>query len=144
MRRGMSLALRAAVLLLLAASCVGNGEGEAVNVVLSEWIVQPEPDSVSTGEVTFTADNQGGITHEFVVVEAASADELPVDEEAAFDEESFGEEKVLGEVEDVESGQQQELTLDLQPGTYVLLCNIVEEEEGSHFAQGMHTTFTVE
>ena len=39
-------------------------------------------------------------------------------------------------------------TLDLEAGDYVLLCNIVEEEEDgeveSHFAEGMHTTFTVE
>jgi hypothetical protein len=40
------------------------------------------------------------------------------------------------------------LTLDLEAGTYLLLCNVVEEEETgeveSHFAEGMHTTFTVD
>jgi uncharacterized cupredoxin-like copper-binding protein len=55
---------------------------------------------------------------------------------------------VLGEVEDVEAGDERELTLDLEPGDYVLLCNVVEEEETgeveSHFAEGMHATFTVE
>lgn len=146
MRRGI-VTTGVAVLALLVASCAGNGGGEAVNVLLSEFIVQPEPDSASAGEVTFTADNQGGETHELVVVHAASAEELPVDENGAFDEESFGEENVLGEVEDVEPGQQQELTLDLESGTYVLLCNITEEEDGeveSHFAEGMHATFSVE
>lgn len=42
---------------------------------------------------------------------------------------------------------EKELTLDLEPGTYVLLCNLVEEETGeveSHLAEGMHATFTVE
>lgn len=133
----------------------GEAGGERVNVVLSEWIVEPEQDSVDAGPITFAADNQGGETHELVVVEAASAEELPVDDEGTFDEDAFGEENVLGEVEDVEPGDTKELTLDLEPGTYVLLCNIVEEpgemeemepgeEPHRHFAQGMHVSFTVE
>jgi hypothetical protein len=47
----------------------------------------------------------------------------------------------------VASGDTEDLTLDLEPGSYLLLCNIVEEEDGeseSHFAEGMHATFTVE
>ena len=41
----------------------------------------------------------------------------------------------------------EELTANLEAGSYVLLCNIVEEEDGeteSHYAEGMHTSFTVE
>ena len=139
-----------AVLLLSAAGCGDDDDdgGAEVDVVLSEFIVDPAEDSVEAGEVTFALDNQGGETHEFVVVEAASADDLPVDDDGAFDEEAFGEDNVLGEVEDIEAGDTGELTLDLEAGDYVLLCNIVEEEEDgeveSHFAEGMHTTFTVE
>jgi uncharacterized cupredoxin-like copper-binding protein len=153
MRRISSLAgVAMAVLLLSAAGCGDDDddgdEGAGVDVVLSEFIVDPAEDSVEAGEVTFALDNQGGETHEFVVVEAASADDLPVDDDGAFDEEAFGEDNVLGEVEDIEAGDTGELTLDLEAGDYVLLCNIVEEEEDgeveSHFAEGMHTTFTVE
>jgi len=139
-----------AVLLLSAAGCGDDDddEGAEVDVVLSEFIVDPAEESVEAGDVTFALDNQGGETHEFVVVEAASADDLPVDDDGAFDEEAFGEDNVLGEVEDIEAGDTAELTLDLEAGDYVLLCNIVEEEEDgeveSHFAEGMHTTFTVE
>jgi uncharacterized cupredoxin-like copper-binding protein len=125
-------------------AAAGGGE---VNVVLSEFIVEPDPDSADAGEITFVVDNQGGETHEFVVVEAASADELPLADDESFDEEAFGEENVLGEVEDVASGDTEDLTLDLEPGSYLLLCNIVEEEDGeseSHFAEGMHASFTVE
>jgi uncharacterized cupredoxin-like copper-binding protein len=146
MRRGR-VSVWVAVVLLLAAGCSGSGGSETVNVVLGDYVVQPDPDSVGAGEVTFAVDNQGGEIHEFVVVEAASADELPLDENGAFDEETFGEDNVLGEVEDVESGEQQELMLDLESGTYQLLCNVTEEEEGeleSHFAMGMHATFNVE
>jgi hypothetical protein len=56
---------------------------------------------------------------------------------------------VLDEVEDIESGDAAELTLDLEAGTYVLLCNLVEAEEDtgeveSPFTEGMHAMFTVE
>jgi uncharacterized cupredoxin-like copper-binding protein len=151
MRRiSLPVVVATAALLLSAAGCGDDDDdgGAEVDVVLSEFIVDPAAESVEAGEVTFALDNQGGETHEFVVVEAASADDLPVDDDGAFDEEAFGEDNVLGEVEDIEAGDTAELTLDLESGDYVLLCNIVEEEEDgeveSHFAEGMHTTFTVE
>jgi uncharacterized cupredoxin-like copper-binding protein len=149
MRRiSLPVVVATAALLLSAAGCGDDDEGAEVDVVLSEFIVDPAEDSVEAGEVTFALDNQGGETHEFVVVEAASADDLPVGDDSEFDEETFGEDNVLGEVEDIEAGDTAELTLDLEAGDYVLLCNIVEEEEGdeveSHFDEGMHTTFTVE
>jgi uncharacterized cupredoxin-like copper-binding protein len=157
MRRAtLPLAVPIAVLWALAAACgdddggdegAENG-GEEVNVVVSEFMVEPDPESVGAGEVTFVVDNQGGDVHEFLVVDADSADDLPVDDDGAFDEAAFGEDKVLDEVEDIESGDTAELTLDLDAGTYVLLCNVVEEEESgeveSHFKEGMHATLTVE
>jgi uncharacterized cupredoxin-like copper-binding protein len=142
---GAPVVVATAALLLSAAGCGDDDDdgGAEVDVVLSEFIVDPREDSVEAGKVTFALDNQGGETHEFVVVEAASADDLPVDEDGAFEEDS-----VLAEVEEIEAGETAELTLDLEPGDYVLLCNIVEEEEDgeveSHFAEGMHATFTVE
>jgi uncharacterized cupredoxin-like copper-binding protein len=159
MRRAiLPLAMPVAVLWALAAGCgdddggdeaSGDGDGgEEVNVVVSEFTVEPDPESVGAGEVTFVVDNQGGDIHEFLVVDADSADDLPVDDDGAFDEAAFGEDKVLDEVEDIESGDTAELTLDLEAGSYVLLCNVVEEEESgeveSHFMEGMHATFTVE
>jgi len=146
-RLSAPVAVAIAVVSLLAAGCGDDDGGQEVGVVLSEFVVEPEEDSVDAGEVTFAVDNQGGETHEFLVVEAASADDLPVDEDGAFDEEAFGEDNVLGEVEDVAAGDDAELTLDLDAGDYVLLCNLVEEEDGeveSHFAEGMLATFTVE
>jgi uncharacterized cupredoxin-like copper-binding protein len=142
---GAPVVVATVALLLSAAGCGDDDDdgGAEVDVVLSEFIVDPGEDSVEAGEVTFALDNQGGETHEFVVVEGASADDLPVDDDGAFEEDS-----VLAEVEEIDAGETAELTLDLEPGDYVLLCNIVEEEEDgeveSHFAEGMHATFTVE
>lgn len=42
-------------------------------------------------------------------------------------------------------GETQSATFDLVAGTYVLLCNIYEEEEQeAHYAEGMRVAFTVE
>lgn len=43
-------------------------------------------------------------------------------------------------------GETQSATFDLVAGTYVLFCNIYEEEEEqeAHYAEGMRVAFTVE
>ncbi len=149
MKRGMILA--GALFAVLATTAVGcsDDKGATVDVVLSEFIVQVgDAATVEAGEISFVVSNKGGDTHEFLVVKADSAEKLPVDENGAFDEKAFGEKKVIGEVEDIGSRTEKKLTLDLEAGDYLLLCNIVEKEESgeieSHFAEGMHTTFTVE
>lgn len=119
-----------------------------VTVLLSEWIVEPTPTSVGADGVTFLADNQGGDTHEMVVVRADDPTDLPTDEDGAVDESQIPEGDFIGEIEEFPSGEQRTGTFDLEPGTYVLFCNITEiEDDGeveSHFAEGMSTTFTVE
>lgn len=146
MRKVMILA--AALTLVLGMSACGDDDGTEINVVLGEFVVEPETANADAGEITFVADNQGGDTHELLVVRGAAATDLPTDDDGAFDEAEFGEDNVIDEVEDVEAGGDAELTVDLEPGAYLLLCNIVEEEDDgeieSHFAEGMVTTFTVD
>ncbi|MEJ2484728.1 MAG: hypothetical protein P8Y68_03235 [Anaerolineales bacterium] len=48
---------------------------------------------------------------------------------------------VVDEVEDVEPGMTTDLTVTLEPGNYVLLCNIDSDE--MHYQHGMHVAFTV-
>ena len=48
---------------------------------------------------------------------------------------------------DIEVGDTASLTVDLEAGSYVAVCNIVEEEDGeteSHYQEGMRASFTVE
>lgn len=142
-----SAAAMAVVMFSAFAIGCGDGDGNQLDVVLSEFVVEPERDSVDAGEITFAVDNQGSETHEFLVVRADSDEDLPVDEDGAFDEDSFDEGSLIGEAEDIEAGSSAELELDLDPGSYVLLCNLVEEDDGemeSHFAEGMHVVLTVE
>ncbi len=120
------------------------GAGTQVEVLLDEWSVLPNPSTVSAGEATFTAVNQGEEEHEMVIVKTDLApDALPavagkVDEEAAG--------VLIGEIEKFAAGGEEQATFQLTPGSYVLFCNIVEQKDGeqeSHYEKGMHVAFTV-
>jgi len=141
-----SLLALGAVLVLLLVGC--SSGGDSVSVVLSEWVVQPDPTSASAGEVTFEAENQGAEVHELVVVKADSAESLPTDETGKVNEDGLPEGAFIGEIEEFAAGGSESATFTLDAGTYVLFCNITEEEEDgsieSHFQEGMHATFTVE
>jgi hypothetical protein len=144
MRRSLLLLVGALVVLFVGCS----SGGDTVSVVLSEFVVQPDPTTASAGEVTFEADNQGAEIHELVIVRADSAESLPTDETGKVNEDGLSEGAFIGEIEEFESGTTESATFVLEAGTYVLFCNITEEEEDgtteSHFQEGMHTTFTVE
>jgi uncharacterized cupredoxin-like copper-binding protein len=134
---------------LLLGSC--SGGGGTVQVQLREWEVVPDETSVGSGEVTFEVSNDGDEPHEFVVLRTdVEAGDLPLADDGSADEEGM---EVVGEVEDLAAGASDTLTVDLEPGHYVLLCNILESEEAmeemdmptpSHYQNGMRTDFTVE
>jgi uncharacterized cupredoxin-like copper-binding protein len=134
-----------AVVALGLASC-GGGEETTVDVTLQEFAVLPAQDSAPAGTITFQVENTGpDDIHEFVVLKTDLApDALPTDENGAVTEEGEGIE-VIDEIEDIPVGETPSLTVDLDAGNYVLICNIWDEEEQeAHYAQGMRTAFTVE
>jgi len=122
----------------------GGGGATTVNVELNEFVITADPDSVSAGDVDFSVENVGAETHEFVIVKTdLEADALPTGDDGSVDEE--GEDiEVIDEIEDIASESTQELTVDMEAGSYVLFCNIVDEEGDVHYAEGMHTSFTVD
>ncbi|HVL63814.1 MAG TPA: hypothetical protein VM573_01450 [Actinomycetota bacterium] len=116
-----------------------------VAVRLGEWHVTPDRDSVKAGVVTFALENEGEDVHEFAVVRGKSADDLPLADDGTVDLESMGDD-FLGEVEAFPAGESCSGTFELPKGDYVLLCNLLHEEDGeveNHFELGMHTEFTV-
>jgi uncharacterized cupredoxin-like copper-binding protein len=138
--------LAATLLIGLALPACGGGGGGTVQVTLQEFSVIPAQESVSAGEVTFEVENTGPEdVHEFVVIKTDLApDALPTDENGAVEEEGEGME-VIDEIEDIPVGETQTLTVDLDAGNYVLICNIFDEEEQeAHYSMGMRTAFTVE
>ena len=137
------LAVAGAVLMLATASC--GGGSETVEVTLQEFSIGTEPTSAGAGDVTFDVSNEGpDDTHEFVLFKTdLGITELPTDENGAVVEDGEGLE-LIDEIEDILVGDSQSLTLDLDAGSYVIVCNIWDEDEQeAHYAEGMRTSFTV-
>ena len=90
------------------------------------------------GEVTFVATNTSEIQeHEMIILPIKDVTTaLPYDTESErLDEDGAGS---LGEVAETEPGKTGEVTVQLEPGIYMLACNIA-----GHYAMGMWTLITV-
>ena len=139
-------------------------KGEVVNVELGEsgstYFVRPDRKSVEAGKVTFAVTNVGKLYHEFIVYTNAddiSPGDLPVNKED--DEAALVEEDIVGEApyatppivpSDKKPGDADhrirpegwgaELTVDLEAGKYILLCNL-----SGHYTKGkQYAAFTAE
>jgi uncharacterized cupredoxin-like copper-binding protein len=120
--------------------------GNVVAVTLQEFAVLPSPSSASAGEITFQVSNDGPEDiHEFVILKTdLDPAELPTDEHGAVSEDGEGIE-VIDEIEDIPVGETQEVTVTLEAGNYVLLCNIYDEDEDeAHYVMGMRVAFPVQ
>jgi uncharacterized cupredoxin-like copper-binding protein len=145
-RRAAIFVATVAALALVSAGCSGDEE-TTVDVTVQEFAVIPAESSAPAGDVTFDVMNEGpDDVHEFVVFKTDLApDALPTAADASVDEEGEGVE-LIDEIEDIAVGDTPTLTVTLDAGSYVFICNIVEEEDGetiAHYQQGMRVAFTV-
>jgi uncharacterized cupredoxin-like copper-binding protein len=130
-------------------SAATDGGATTVTATLEEFAVSTDPASAPAGSVTFDVTNDGpDDVHEFVVILTdLGPTELPTDADGAVEETGKGME-VIDEIEDIPVGETQSLTVDLAAGSYVIICNILQEEPDgtleAHYSEGMRTTFTVE
>lgn len=122
-------------LLGLLAACGGAPRAalpSTVDVRLTSFGIEANVVKVKAGKVTFNAANQAtNQAHEMLVVKTDQPpDALPYDIGAG----RLPEDKIdsLGEVPELEPGKNGNVTLDLPPGKYLLLCNIA-----THFKSGM-------
>jgi len=154
--------------LLLAAACGGDdekttatstarttigpsgspGAAQQINVTVQEYSINPEETSAKAGKITFNVENKGPTqAHEFLVFKTdLGVDDLPTQSDGSLDEEDPALE-MIDEITEFNPGQKKSLTVELEPGKYILACNRGEETGGqvpSHFAQGMRAAFTVE
>ena len=93
---------------------------------------------VAAGQVTFNVTNKSEtLVHEFVVARSDQPIEaLPYnDSEKEVSEDAL---EVVDEIEDIDPGKSGALTLDLKPGTYLMLCN-----KTGHYKAGMVHTLKV-
>ncbi len=101
----------------------------------ADFSISVSPSSATAGEVTFTVTNSGPSTHEFLVVKSdKDPASLPVENDIVPEDNL----DVVDEIEDIAPGTAPTLTVDLDAGSYILMCNIA-----THYEQGMHTGFTV-
>ncbi len=140
MKTPKSFQMLMVVVLLSAFALAGCGPSK-VDVSLTTYKITLSTDSVNAGEVVFHVTNDAtDLVHEFVIFKTdLPEDQLPLTAENIVDEEGAGI-TFINEVEDVEQGTSKDLTVTLEPGRYVLLCNTALN---NHYMRGMHIVFTV-
>lgn len=116
---------------------------KTIDVAMTTYKITPSTTEANAGEITFHVHNDAtDLTHEFVIFKTDLApDQLPVDADGVVDEAGAGL-TFVDEVEDVTPGTSQDLTVTLDPGNYVLVCNANDNNE-MHYAHGMYIGFTV-
>ncbi len=142
--RSRAVALLVVAMVGLGVVAVGCGSDPStastgpVGISLVEHKIEPSNTKARAGKVTFEIRNDGKETHELLVVKSdLDPKALPLDEEGAVDEKGEGLE-FIDERENIKPGGTAQLTAELQPGNYVLLCNLED-----HYSMGMAIRFTV-
>lgn len=102
---------------------------------LKEHTITLTSSEVRAGSVTFIVRNRGGIAHDFIVIKTDLApDKLTIDAQT----QKANEDGRAGGIQELAPGRGGNLRLDLQPGHYVLICNVP-----THYQLGMRTELTV-
>ncbi len=137
------------VALIIAAACGDDGDdvelfvgdetpaaATTVDVGLEEFAVNPAQDTVDAGTLTFSVSNDGAIPHNFLVIKTDLASDALPTANAQVDE---GQVDVAASIPEYAAGETEEVSVDLEPGSYVLICNVA-----GHYDSGMRAGFTVE
>lgn len=112
----------------------------SVQVTEREYSIVPDVASVASGPVRFQVSNVGQSGHEFNVVRTdLDPRALPVNADSAtVITNAAGIERVGAVDTTIKPAATKSGSFDLQPGNYVLFCNLP-----GHYQQGMATRFTV-
>jgi uncharacterized cupredoxin-like copper-binding protein len=123
----------------------GGGNGE-VDATVKEWEINLSSTTVSPGEITFNITNDGDKEHEFVVRRTdLQSDDLPLNDDGEVSEDApelteVGDPSELAEIQP--GSTDNTLTVNLEPGHYVIFCNL-HVEDLIHYQKGMHVDLTV-
>jgi uncharacterized cupredoxin-like copper-binding protein len=130
-----------AVMILLVPMLAACGP-QKIDAGLTTYKITMSKDTAKAGQIIFHVHNDAtDLKHEFVIFKTdLPEDQLPLTAEGTVDEEGAGVTHI-DEVE-VEPGQSADLTVNLEAGRYVIICNINDNNE-QHYMHGMHTVFTV-
>ena len=116
----------------------GPGYGMMGRGMMGGMSVRTNVTSVKAGKVTFDVTNLSrSVVHEMIVVAVENPNApLPYDYNTGQIPEK--QVKMLGETDEMEPNADKTITLDLKPGSYLLICNVP-----GHYAAGMWTPLTV-
>ncbi len=141
--------------LLMLSACAnlkfnGTQGSPSLTLTFREWAIDKDREEIKAGASTFLLRNQSGRTHEFVVVRINSKSDLPKHTESTsepLDEDQFSEEQIVAELEHLPPGAEVRYDVTLDPGEYLILCNVMEPTPDggmvSHYGMGMRTTLKV-
>lgn len=129
------------------AACSSSGPSAGpIAATVKEWQISLSSTNLKAGEIKFNITNDGDKEHEFVVRKTdLQSDALPTNDDGTVVEDSpeLSEAGDPSEVAEIASGSSdRNLTLTLQPGHYVIFCNL-HVEDLVHYQKGMHIDFTV-
>ena len=124
--------ITAVILSLMLVSCGGAGASTKIKVTMTDFQFQPNQFTVPAGqEITFSANNDGAVVHNFVIMK------LGTSAGPFFDDEDIP--NVLWQVElQPGSSVDTSFTAPTEPGDYEVVC----KTEG-HIASGMTAKLTV-
>ena len=131
-----------ALVVLIVPVLAACGGPTKVDVALTTYKITISKNSAPAGDIVFHIHNDAAdLKHEFVIFKTDLApDALPLNSEGAVDEEGAGITHI--DEKEVEVGKSEDLTVNLQPGNYVMICNINDNNE-QHYQHGMYVAFTV-
>ena len=108
---------------------------------LTEFVIAPDRTRARPGTVIFKPRNTGELTHQFLVIRS----DLPIAElprkpgDTGVDETQLD---VVGRIDAINPGESDEITVPVELGNYVLICNLFAAGT-SHYLSGMYTSFEV-
>jgi uncharacterized cupredoxin-like copper-binding protein len=118
-----------------------------VNVELDEFTIVSNPSAAPAGTITFSVANVGDEGHEFRIIKTdLSPDAIPTEVDGSYAEHGPGTE-IIDEIGFIPPGGEAQLTVDLEAGAYVLICNFIDVDGGhveAHYMEGMRDGFTVD
>lgn len=126
-----------AVFVIAGTSCGGSGSDATGDVIVTmkDFSLTAEPGTFAAGTISFGIQNDGPSAHEFVVLRTDEAPDALAVENGVIPEDQVD---LVDEAEDIAPGTSTALSVNLEAGSYVLVCNLP-----AHYESGMHAAFTV-
>ena len=116
-------------------SSTSAGTEGGIAVTEQDFSIATSPNSAAAGEVSFDITNNGPATHEFLVVKSDEDPGPLTVKDGIVPEDTID---LIDEQEEIAPSTNTTLTVDLEAGSYILMCNL-----NGHYQQGMHAGFTV-